>query len=173
MNIRRKIRKHLPDGIYESVLATLGHSSTLRPDPRVRHDVTRIEVDDRAHIEVFWKDMEIGKGPALSLFIENSEVLRFDCFGKDRGHFHVALFKPRTTEADRLYFAEATRIGQIDRAVHEITRNLPYYQQRNVIRRVREATIDKGLLAQAAEMARSKMLGFLESVPALREHVAD
>jgi hypothetical protein len=80
-----------------------------------RNDIHHLEIDESVRIEVFWKKLKLGKGPALSLFMLEEEILRIDCFGKGAAHIHVTLFLPGKGE-QRLWMHEQTVAEQISRA---------------------------------------------------------
>ena len=57
---------------------------------QVRKDVEIIPIQPNLELVVYWKVLQVGRGPALILQAYGKEVLKFDCFGRDDGHFHVA-----------------------------------------------------------------------------------
>lgn len=144
--------------------STNRHGGRIRANPPSRHDLQVVPMGDDARLDVYWKDLDIGTGPAVSLVVRGEELLRIDCFGPDDGHMHAAFFMPAGGEG-RLYFPENTREEQIDRAVFEITRNLRYYLDRAVDPKVRETRLDPERVDAAAQEARRIMTGFLENVP--------
>jgi hypothetical protein len=140
----------------------------LDREKAVRKDLTPIEVQPEVIIEVFWKVLPVGKGPALSLFVMGDEVLKFDCFGPGDGHYHIAMPFAWKCQQCRLYFPEATVCAQIDRTMFELTRNLGYYLQRNYRPEARRLQIDAAKLQIACAQAKSRMLQFLNEVPELQ-----
>lgn len=140
------------------LLVNLGLVDALVPDPRVRRDSRRIEVDENFCIEVFWKDVAAGRGPAMSVFVRGHELLRFDCFGRDRGHFHAALADPPGDSSRRIYFREVTSREQIERSLREVETNLRHYQQRSGIRSIRTLDFDVDDLRRALAEARASLL---------------
>jgi len=76
------------------------HGGRLFPDPASRNDLTRIPIDNNSYIEVFWKMLEYGRGPAVSFFIKEEEILRVDCSGSARGHLHAAFFYQSRERSD-------------------------------------------------------------------------
>lgn len=133
-----------------------------------RRDVASIPVQPEVELRVCWKQLEIGHGPAASLFVLGDEVLRFDCFGAGRGHYHAELVQPERATG-RIYFPERSVEEQIERSLFELTRNLAYYLQRNPRRDVRRFCVDPAALEQACAEARRRMLAYLETVDALRD----
>jgi len=137
------------------------HKGRLRPNYEVRNDLRRISAGEGVRIEVFWKDLPIGRGPAASVFMLDEEILRFDCFGADDGHMHAAYFLPVRGES-RLRLRETTVEAQIDRTVFEIEHNLDYYQARNADPQIRQLQVDRERLHRAMTHARKLMCEFAQ-----------
>ena len=89
------------------------------------------------------------------------EIIKFDCFGKDRGHFHIALYTPGASNISRIFLPEPSIEEQIERAIFEIQRNIEYYMQRNTRRKIRKLRIDRNRIGVAGERAKSKMYEFI------------
>lgn len=105
----------------------------------------------------------------LSLFCFDDEVLKFDCFGKDKGHYHTNLYCPYQPKENRFYFSEKTVEEQINRTIFELTKNLSYYLQRHPKRRIRAIKIDRVALESVCIKARDKMFEYLLLVPEFEE----
>lgn len=165
--------RRMASGILRHWLANASSYQTglgrLDQDFRARRDLLRIAVQDGLVIDVFWKSLPIGKGPALSVFVCGDEFARFDCFGPDRGHFHLALFTPAWVRQHRLKFAERTSTDQISRAIFEIDRNLAYYLERAANPAVRKFDVHRENLLAALPKAESRMREFLLEQPELTE----
>jgi hypothetical protein len=146
-----------------------GGLGRLDQDFRARRDLMRIAVHDGLVIDVFWKSLPIGKGPALSVFVCGDEFARFDCFGPDRGHCHLALFTPASVSEQRLKFAERTSADQISRAIFEIDKNLGYYLERAANPAIRRFDVHRESLQAALPKAESRMREFLLEQPELRD----
>lgn len=127
----------------------------------VRHDLQRIPISDDAFIDVFWKALPIGRGPAASVVVHDQEVLRFDCFGPGKGHLHASFFQQAPAPELRLFFSEPTICQQIDRAAFEVTRNLPYYTQRSPYAAVRRFRIDDEQLRLAGDQMRTILADYI------------
>jgi len=136
------------------------HHGRMYAQPETRRDLEEHEVSAEVKIQTFWKKLEYGTGPALSLFIQNEEVLRVDCSGDGTGHLHATFFMPHRGE-DRYWLSEKSIEEQVERARFEVVRNWRYYAQRHSLKRVREVKIDKERLSQVAETAKLKMLDLL------------
>jgi len=87
---------------------------------QVRKDEYKIKIDKNIYFNVFHKKLDIGFGPAVSLYIHNIEFLKFDCFGKNLGHYHI--FNGINNE--RIYFSEITVEEQINKILFELTNNI-------------------------------------------------
>ena len=53
----------------------------------LRKGVYKLDVQENLYLLVFHKVLDIGCGTAVSLYINNHEFLKFDCFGDKKGHF--------------------------------------------------------------------------------------
>jgi len=155
-----RISSHAPQGYsrVRSLLVKLGLFEALNPNHHDRTDLKRIEVDENFRIDVFWKDVPAGKGPAMSVFVRGHEILRFDCFGQDLGHFHAGFADPPGASERRIYFRESTSREQIDRSVFEVGKNLRYYQQRSSVRSIRSLECDPRDLRTALVEAQEYLL---------------
>ncbi len=50
----------------------------------------------------------VGPGPGASVYVLGDEVMRFDCFGSDLGHYHFNVRQSRFVpngESTRIYFS--------------------------------------------------------------------
>ncbi len=144
------------------------HYGRMQPDVLSRQDACQIPISLQAYLEVFWKDLPHGTGPAVSLFIKNEEILRIDCFGPEVGHLHTGFFMPSSGEC-RLRLPEKDRAAQINRAVFEICHNWHYYQDRILIPSIRQYKLEQKQVEKAALEARELMFQFLREVPALQD----
>lgn len=134
-----------------------------------RRDVTRLSIQPGVELHVFWKVLPIGHGPAFSLFMHDEEVLRFDCFGKDNGHYHASFEYGASARQSRLYLGEPSADLQISRVEFELLHNLGYYLQRHPWHRIRSTDIDTDNLKKACDVAAEQARMFLKSVPDLRD----
>lgn len=138
------------------------HGGKMRPDYSCRNDPQSVDIGASARLEVFWKKLPIGKGPAVSLFILDEEILRIDCFGEELGHMHASFFHPVEGE-HRLFMPEKTVEAQIERARFELCRNYSYYQSRVANAGVRKVKIEDSQIVAASDRACEIMIGFLAS----------
>ena len=144
---------------------TLGHINKKYP---ARNHVTRYEVQPDVLIDIYWKALPKWRGPGLSLFIYGNEVLRFDCFGNGKGHYHVDFNTSWPTKNNKLFFTESTVESQIDRTLYELKTNLYYYLQRNPKRKIRNIKINSDKLDNVCEKIRESMIGLLMTIPELQ-----
>lgn len=131
---------------------------------RVRNDVEIIPIQAGLKFEVYWKILKIGKGPALILKSRGKEVMKFDCFGKDKGHYHVA---PHYNF--RIFFPEEKAIDQIKRTSLELRNNAQKYIALQTDERIKQIKIDKDKFDIAVQEAEEKMIYFLQTVPEFEE----
>jgi hypothetical protein len=81
-------------------------------------DEVILKIQDEVLFQVYWKSLKIGTGPAVILKAYEQEIMKFDCFGKGKGHYHIA-----PNYDFRIYFVEETIIGQIHRTIQELEIN--------------------------------------------------
>jgi len=124
------------------------------PENRKRLDVCRFPIHDGAMLAVFWKNLPHGRGPAISLYVYQYEILRFDCFGGTEGHYHVETGLPQP-RVGRIEFPEQDMQAQIDRAHFELLNNTIMWQSFHPDCRVRALKIDEKKLRKALDDASS------------------
>lgn len=130
----------------------------------VRKDVEIIPIQADLKFEVYWKILKIGKGPALILKSRGKEIMKFDCFGKDDGHYHVA---PHYNF--RIFFPEEKAMDQIKRTGFELRRNAQKYLALQSDEKIRQIKIDEKKFSAAIQKAEEKMIYFLETIPQFEE----
>jgi hypothetical protein len=132
--------------------------------PPVRRDLCVLPIQDHVQLEVYWKVLAIGKGPAVIFRAHGREIMKFDCFGEGKGHYHVA---PKW--GVRIYFEETSASEQIARAAHELRCNAQRCLILQSDERIRKTTLNNKSLAMAIEQARSRMAYFLNEISALHD----
>lgn len=140
-------------------------SGLLFYPPKLRQDVVLYEVQTDFYIQVYWKDIKYGVGPALIVYLYGIEALKFDCLGKNMGHFHINPNNKHGNDTDMLWFSEVGILAQIERTIFELTHNLSYYLDRNDDNRIRELVIDKQQLDRVLIEAKTCLLSFVEKDP--------
>jgi hypothetical protein len=131
---------------------------------RIRKDVKIISIQPNLEFIVYWKVLKIGKGPALILKAHGKEVLKFDCFGRGDGHYHVA-----PNYAERIFFEEQTASAQIERTSKELKDKAQFYLENQKEEHIRTIKIDQEKLIHAIGLAKSQMIYFLESIPEMED----
>jgi len=86
----------------------------------IRKDVVKLNIQENAYFLVYHKDIDIGFGPTVALYIYEKEFLKFDCFGPKYGHYHIL------NQQERIYFKEQTVAEQIAKALYELNNVMPY-----------------------------------------------
>lgn len=135
--------------------------------PRLRKDVKNIKIQDNVYFQVYWKVLDVGKGPAVILFIFGEEILKFDCFGKGKGHYHIR--SENSLYSERIFFEENNASDQIDRTISEISNNIKMFLQQNKRKKVRELEITQEKLEQAIDEVKFHMIKFLNTIPELSD----
>lgn len=136
--------------------------------PALRRDVENFKVQDNVYFQTYWKIFGIGKGPAVLLYLFGIETLKFDIYGKDKGHYHVNPNNPEAGDANILLMPEPDAVSQVGRAVFELKHNIHYYLQRNADERIRSLEIDDSSWNDALGKVESRLLMFLDTVPDLQ-----
>jgi hypothetical protein len=159
------------------LLQRLRYDASVRINPEhwdlapgeTRSDVEWIRVQPDVTLKVYWKILPIGKGPAVSLYAFEFQILRFDCFGARDGHCHLLLGWPSPASEDRIWLPEPNATAQVERTMFELTKNVTYYLQRHNDERVRRLQLESEAWSTACARARDRMLHFLRTVPELAD----
>jgi hypothetical protein len=117
---------------------------------KTRKDIVILPLGQNANLEVYWREDNLGIGPAASVYIYNREVLRFDCFGEEEGHFHISTPYKGSISSDRIYYTEKNVEDQIDRTFFEIKTNIFSYVKMHPSKRIRKVYLDKNALENSA-----------------------
>ena len=86
----------------------------------IRKDVVKLDIQNNAYFLIYHKNIDIGFGPTVALYIYDKEFLKFDCFGSLEGHYHIL------NKQERIYFKEQTVAQQIAKAIYELQNVSPY-----------------------------------------------
>lgn len=143
------------------------HEGPLFNPPSLRRDVEIIKVQEHVYFQVYWKVFGSGMGPAVILYLFGIETLKFDIYGKDKGHYHVNPNNPDSGDADILWLPEADATTQVQRVLFELRRNTRYYLQRNVDARIRELQLDPVEWDTALGRVEARLVEILATVPDL------
>lgn len=136
--------------------------------PALRRDVENFKVQHHVYFQTYWKIYGPGKGPAVLLYLFGIETLKFDIYGKDKGHYHVNPNNPKAAHANVLWMPEHDAASQVRRAVFELRCNISYYLQRNVDERIRGLELDVSNWNSALEKVEDRLLMLLDTVPDLQ-----
>jgi hypothetical protein len=125
------------------------------------HDLVTYQIQDNIFMEVYWVSDPVGPGPGASIYIHGDEVMRFDCFGSDLGHYHFnirqAKFVP-AGELTRIFFPEGSVQDHIANAVVQLRRNLDYGRGMSLDPHVRSVVLDQKALDQAAQWMQTELV---------------
>jgi hypothetical protein len=161
----------LPFFYARSVLRKLGITQPVY-NLKAQNDKECFKVDDKVTLKVFWKNIEIGCGPAVCLFVCEKEVLKFDCFGPGKGHFHITTVHPwklnNKRRETRIYMMEQDITAQIERSVFELDKNLHYYLQRHPDPRIRYHNINMQDYRKVLDDAKQLMIKFTQDVAVIQ-----
>ena len=135
--------------------------------PKLRKDFKNIKIQENVYFQVYWKVLEIGKGPAVILFIFGEEILKFDCFGKDKGHYHIN--SENSSFSEKIFFEEISASDQIERTISELRNNLNLILKQNKRKKVRELEIVQEKYDHAIVEVKFNMLNFLNTKPELSD----
>ncbi|MEM9922570.1 MAG: hypothetical protein AAF915_02245 [Cyanobacteria bacterium P01_D01_bin.50] len=130
----------------------------------IRKDSIKFNIDDHVYLEVYWKIYGIGKGPALIVNALGEEVLKFDCYGPGKGHYHVIVTELQPNCRSILHLPEQTVELQIERAIFEIKNNLNWYLERHPLAKIRKLKIQKSQLQAVTEELHNQMIEYHEKV---------
>jgi GT2 family glycosyltransferase len=82
-----------------------------------RSGTASVRVSGDVRVDVYRREISEGRGPAASVFAGGREVLRLECFGDGKGHWHPAPERTPRWETGRVFFEERTVDGQIARTL--------------------------------------------------------
>lgn len=122
----------------------------------IRKDVLKIDIQENAYFLVYHKNIDIGFGPTVGLYLYNIEYLKFDCFGQDHGHYHV--FNKKTDV--RIYFTEKTVLEQINKVKGGLMNTIQSYLQASKNKAIREFHFDMDIFRSKVLIAIEKMLEY-------------
>lgn len=131
---------------------------------QIRKDVINFEIEENIGLRVYWKTLEVAKGPSLIFYAYDYQILRFDTYINGQGHYHLQLIECQPQCKDRLLMPEKTVEGQIERAIFEIEKNLYYWLQRHPDQQIRTLKVNPTRLKVATQKAREKMLKYSAKV---------
>ena len=120
-----------------------------------RNDIYKVTVQDNLYFLVFHKNLPIGFGSAVSLYIFEFEFLKFDCFGENKGHYHIYDNKLNET----IYFTEKTPQEQINRTC-ELISNINLFLIKSNKNYIKNFKIDMNIFLNKIDLIKNKLLEF-------------
>lgn len=128
------------------------------PFNRPIDDLELVPIQTDSYLAVYFKRYGTDVGPGVSMYIFENEVLRFDCFGKGRGHYHSLPCLSPYPSRERIDMEADTIEGQIDQTAGEISRNYSAHLAKHFLSRIRNFKFDRAQLETAVAEACDKML---------------
>lgn len=169
------MRDRLQQWYHSSVLFEIKGRLRSHFKPRMPRSCRTYIVNTETHdvqsdivMETYWVEPPVGPGPGASIDLCGDEVMRFDCFGSDLGHYHFNVRQSKflpSGETTRIYFPKGTIHDHIQHAAFEFRKNLDYGRGMNLDGRVRAVTIDQDAIDRAAETMKQRMLESLARSP--------
>jgi hypothetical protein len=121
----------------------------------IRKDIYKVNIQDNLYFLVFHKTLIKGFGSAVSLYINNFEYLKFDCFGENNGHYHIYDSKINK----EIYFTEKTCEEQINKTC-ELIKNINIFLNKSNRIDIKNLKIDITNFVNKIDDIRNKMLEY-------------
>ena len=121
----------------------------------IRKDIHKVDIQDNLYFLVFHKSLHKGFGSAVSVYINNYEFLKFDCFGDKKGHYHI--FNDKKNEEK--YFTEKTCEEQINRTC-EFILNINTFLNTSNRKDIKNLIIDMSNFVNKLDEIKTKMLEY-------------
>jgi hypothetical protein len=151
--------------LLRRILKRITKRNSPAPQNLIRKDLQIIPIEENLKLLVYWKVLEIGKGPAVILQAFDKEILKFDCFGKSKGHFHIA---PHYDF--RIFFFEESVPEQISRTLSELRLNGLRYLKMQADPRISSIYPDPQKYLDAILQAEKLLTHFHQTVEELKTH---
>lgn len=142
----------------------LRYLGILKVNKIKRNDVVKFPIQEEVFFLVYWKVLKIGKGPAVTLNIFGNEVLKFDCFGKGKGHFHIDPFRKL-----RIYFVENSAKDQVKRVKTELLLNAQRYIENHSNAKINSVRLNLSLFQKSVDLVEKTMLTYLFEIDELKD----
>lgn len=127
--------------------------------------LTEVRITEEIDMEVYWLMVNKEAGPAASIYAFGDELMRFDCFGNENGHFHINMRQSKLYPSGgsaRIYLSKEGYAEQVREAGFWLSHNLKYCLTTNRSSRVRSLVVDAHTLADAAERMMRIMFELVE-----------
>jgi hypothetical protein len=122
----------------------------------IRKDIYKVDIQDNLYFLVFHKTFNGGYGSAVSLYVNDYEFLKFDCFGENKGHYHI--YDKKKNEI--IYFTEKTSNEQINRTSYELINNINEFLKKSTRKDIQKFTIDMDKFLNKINDITNKMLEY-------------
>jgi hypothetical protein len=131
-----------------------------KPQPQVTHeDEVIFKIQENVIFQVYWKSFQVGTGPAVILKAFGQEILKFDCFGKEKGHYHIA-----PNYEFRIYFVEETVSEQIQRTIKELEINGLRYLKMQQDPRIKALDFSTSSYTEVLKLVESTLIQYHENL---------
>ena len=121
----------------------------------IRKDIYKINIQDNLYFLVFHKKLPKGFGSSVSLYINDTEYLKFDCFGEKKGHYHIY----DNVKNEEIYFSEKTCEEQINRSC-ELINNINVFLNQSSRIDIKNFNIDMNKFVSKIDDIKNKMLEY-------------
>lgn len=111
------------------------------------------KVQEDVVFEVYTKSLSIGAGPAVILKAFGQEILKFDCFGKEKGHYHIS-----PNYGFRILFVEQTVPKQIQRTIQELKVNGMRYLKMQKDPRIKELDLSTSSYKEVLKLVEATLI---------------
>ena len=129
----------------------------------IRKDIYKIDIQDNLYFLVFHKTLPIGFGSAVSLYINDYEFLKFDCFGENKGHYHIH----DDTRNEEIFFTQKTCEEQIQQTCYLI-KNITLFLNKSSRKDIQNFKIDDmNNFVNKLDIIKNKMLEYENTFYAL------
>lgn len=127
------------------------------PQNRPIDNVNLFLIQADAYLATYAKYYGTDVGVGVSLYLLDNEVMRFDCFGTERGHFHALPCMTALPGSQRIDFDSPTIDGQIAQTATELLERLDGHLAGHFRRRIKEFELDREAFASAVASATERM----------------
>ena len=131
---------------------------------RERYQLQSYPLQEGVRVEAYWRDDEAGVGPAASVYVDDEEILRLDCFGGSLGHCHVNLLQAMDRYACQhvWFYPPATARQHVEWAMHDLVVNLPMCLRHNDDSAIRETSLDEAAIREIEPRVRAYLLELIQ-----------
>jgi len=121
----------------------------------MRKNIYKVDIQDNLYFLVFHKTLQKGFGSSVSLCINNYEFLKFDCFGENKGHYHIYDGKKN----EEIYFNEKTCEEQINHSC-DLIKNINQFLNKSSRIDIKNFVIDINKINEKIDTIKNKMLEY-------------